>query len=49
MYLKHAFLHYLKRFGTAEKPFENNVSKAFILVVFKTSWNCRQHFENNVS
>jgi len=27
---------------------ENNVSKAGILMVFKTFWNCREHFENNV-
>ena len=26
---------------------ENNVSKACILTVFKTIWNCREHFINN--
>ena len=44
--LKHAFWHYLKRFGTAENVFGNNVSKACILTVFKTIWNCRKHIEN---
>jgi len=41
MSLKHTFLQYLKRFGTAEKN-ENNVSKAYILTVFKTIWSCRE-------
>ena len=35
--LKHAFWRYLKRFRTAEKKPENNVSKACILAVFATS------------
>jgi len=29
--------------------FENNVSKACILMVFETIWNCRESNENNVS
>jgi len=38
----------LKRFGIAEKLFwENNVSKAYILTAFKTTWNCREHFKKH--
>ena len=33
---------------TIWKLCENNVSKACVLTVFKTIWNCREHFENNV-
>ena len=36
MYLNHALLRYLKRFGTAENFLKNNVFKACILTVFKT-------------
>jgi len=34
-----------------QRNFENNVSyfKACILIAFETIWNCREHFENNVS
>ena len=47
MYLKHAFLRYLKRFGTAEKIIENNnVFNACILAVSETIWNCRKKDEN---
>ena len=49
MSLKHAFWWYLKRFGTTENIFENNVSKACILTVFEKIWNCRETNENNVS
>ena len=33
---------YLKRFGTAEKKHENNVSKACIVTAFQTIWDCRE-------
>ena len=33
----------------SQRDFENNVSKACIMMVFETIWNCRQHIENNVS
>jgi len=42
MSIKHAVWHYLKRFGTAEKSFENNVFKACALNVFETIWNCSE-------
>ena len=45
--LKHAFWQYFKRLGTVEKKNESNVSKACILTVFQTTWNCRAHSENN--
>ena len=48
LYENNAFWHYLKGFGTAETFFENNVSKACILTVLNTIWNCREHFKNNV-
>ena len=31
------------------ESFENNVSKACILMAFETSWNCREIDENNES
>ena len=43
MFLKHALWRYWKRFGTAKKLFENNVSKAYILTVLETIWNCREN------
>ena len=42
MSLKHAFLYYLKRFGTAEKVLKSNDCKACILTVIETIWNCRE-------
>ena len=32
-----------------QRKHENNVSKAYILKVFGTIWNCREKNENNVS
>ena len=49
--LKHASWRYLKRFGTAENILKTmTVNGAFWrLPIFKTIWNCRFFFENNVS
>ena len=41
---------YLKQFGTEQTLLKTiNVFGACILSVFKTIWNCREHFENKVS
>ena len=43
--IERVFLHYLKRFGTAENFFENKDGKWCILTVFETMRNCRDHFD----
>ena len=48
MSLKHAFWWYLKQFGTAENNWKQCTSKACIVKVFETIWNCREHLQNNV-
>ena len=40
--IERVFLHYLKRFGTAENFFENKDGKWCILTVFETIWNCSE-------
>ena len=48
MSLKQAFWWYLKQFGTAENNWKQCTSKACIVKVFETIWNCREHLQNNV-
>ena len=44
MSLKHAFWHYLKRFGTAEKMLKTmSLKHAFWSMVLEIIWNCREN------
>ena len=47
MSLKHTSKPYLKRFRTAKKILKTLiVSKACVLMVFETLWNCKENLEN---